>query len=145
MSTFINGNVYDFSSVEAKFNGVSYPITKIDYESELDPGEVRGNQAQVMGHTRGELKTTQSMSMIRRHADAFMDALGDGFMEVLFEVVVSFGDEGQPTRIDTIGQARVKKRKDSGSKGNEGLETEFEMVSGYILYNGKAPIRGLRR
>lgn len=146
----INGHRFDFSSIEFNLNAVrSLGVTEIEYEDDLEPGEVRANRAQVYGFTRGQYKARGKITMLKEEADIFLAALvvsgGGGYMEAVFTAVVSYAEAlaGQ-LQTDVLEGARVVKVSDRHTQGNEGLKVEFELVMNHITRNGKSPLSALQ-
>lgn len=146
----INGNRYDFSSVElnvagALFNGVK----EITYSQTLEPGIVRGNRAQVIGRTRGPLDAEGNLTLYKLEFQSLIAALqvlgaptGAGFMEVPFDVVVNYAEVGQPVITDTLRGCRIKKYEDTGAEGGEAIATSVDLHIMLILSGGLPPIAG---
>lgn len=148
MATYpqVNGNRYDFSSVEFNLRGRTYVgIKEIQYSDELEPGDVRGTLPQRVGRTRGEYKTEGSCTMYRQEFDELVADLGDGFGEVPFDAVVTYANDGQPTITDKLVGCRIKKAENSHSQGTDPLEVKLDLDFMYLLRNGKALVKGLRR
>jgi len=142
----INGVRYDFSSIEVKVSGRSFlGIKEIAYSDSLEPGEVYGAHAQVLGRTRGQYKAEGSMTLFRAEADEWLQALGEGFLEAVFDIQVFYAEAGMPLVTDTLVGCRIKKPDISLSAGSDALQVKFDLHMLYILHNGIAPIRHLLR
>lgn len=141
----VNGNRFDFSSVQITvpdLNRVFEGVKSVTYSDELKPGKLRGNRAQAVGRTRGQYEPNASIEMYKSEAQALIDALGPGYMERSFNIVVSYSEPATPdlTTVDTIQGVRITKVEDSGNEGEEPLATKFDLDPMMILRNGKAPI-----
>lgn len=141
----INGLRFDFSSVEANINGQVYTgVSELDYSHKLEPGKVRGTSAQVNGRTRGQYEPDGSFSMYKQEAAEFIAALGPGFMEQAFDIVVHYSEVGQPLITDRLIGCRIKSSGNSHKEGADALTVKFELDIIAVIENGIAPITGLR-
>ena len=151
------GNRYDASSVELRISGNRYiGITECDYEQTLEPGEVRGLHAQVLGFTRGIQKCSGRLVMLRDEFDDLTEQLativtsaGGGILEANFMLTVTYKEDaiviGQIT-TDTLFNVRftaTKHRFQAGS--SDALTVEMPFVYQYALVNGAAAIGNLLR
>ena len=142
----INGVRYDFSSIVFHINGdIVLGVKEISYKNSRDRGELRGTSPQKLGRTRGQYKSEASATVYRREFDELIIKLGDGYMEIVFPITVSYADDGQPLVTDTIVGCTIGEDDHSNSSGTDPTEVKLTFDPMYILINGKAPIRGLRR
>ena len=99
----INGLRYSWASVRIQADGNEYvDIKDITYSHTIDRGEVRGSGPQLLGFTRGEYKAEGSITFLKEGYDALIAAFGDGYLEHVFDIAVSYADEGQPTVTDQL-------------------------------------------
>src|SRR6266851_2860179 len=129
----INGNSFDYSSVELKINALKYTgIRSINYKQELQPGKVYGAGApQLIGRTRGQLDVSGSIEIYR---EEFLDLttslqnLAVGLLEANFVVTVTYselppvgipGAVPSPTQSDTIVGVRLQNVDTSPSQGSD--------------------------
>jgi len=142
----INGVRYDFSSIVFHINGdLIIGVKEISYKNTRDRGEVRGTSLQKLGRTRGQYKAEASATIFRREFDDLVDRLGDGYMEVVFPITVSYADDGQPLVTDTIVGCTITEDEHSNSAGTDATEVKLTFDPMYILIKGRPPFRGLRR
>lgn len=138
----VNGHRYDFSSVEARIKGKLYKGFKsVNYSQNLEPGEARGNHAQRLGTTRGELKAEADAEMYREEFDELIRDLGDGFMEARFPIVVSYADDGQKVSTDTLHTVRITGVENSNGQGTDALAVKLTLSPDWVDYNGKKPLK----
>lgn len=138
----VNGHRFSFASAEIRYNGARLMgITSIDYKNTLEAGEARGNHAIRYGTTQGELKSDGSMEMLKEEADEFIRQLGDGYLEKRFQIVVSYAEEGQQTKVDTLVNVRLGEDAQSHSQGTDALKVKFTLNMDYVLRNGKSPVK----
>lgn len=146
----VNGNRYDFSSVEIRVAGALFNgVKEVTYSQTLEPGIVRGNRAQVIGRTRGPLDAEGNLTLYKLEFQALIQALQllgaptqAGFMEVPFDVVVNYAEVGQPVIQDTLRGCRIKKYEDTGSEGGEPIATSVDLHIMLILSGDLPPIAG---
>jgi len=142
----INGHRYSFASIEANINGIIIRgFSEITYSQALEPGEVRGTGPQLQGLTRGDLKAEGSLGLYEEDDTELIGALGEGFLEQYFPIVVNFSETILGVRTDTIVGARLKNGARSFQKGTEGLVVKRDIMAFYILENGIPPIFNLQR
>jgi hypothetical protein len=138
----VNGNRFSWASVEIilpkgkRFRG----IKAISAKDTLEPGEIRGTAAQLLGRTRGDYKAESSIEMWKREADEFIAALGNGFMEYEFDIPVSFSDRNQPVSTIKVLGCRIKGKDESYSMSTEGLAVKFDLSVMGIITNGYRPL-----
>src|SRR5262245_3632205 len=92
----INGRRYDFSSITLNAAGTKLTgFTSIKYSHKLTPKKVMGTHPQPIGRTRGEYEAQGSLTLYRQEMDELRTQLGPGYMEVIFDITVSYADDGQ--------------------------------------------------
>lgn len=140
----INGLRYDWSSAEITINGIRFTAIKaLNYKPSLDPGEVRGNRAQLLGRTRGKYSAEGSLELYLSEWDQLTTALvadGSGIYEKSFDIVASFSEATIGVVTDTLVGCRLKTGDRSNQEGNEPLVVKADLHIMYILENGKAPL-----
>ncbi len=137
----INGNRFDFTSIELQINGVPYRGVKaIDYEDQLDPKKQYGTSARALGRNRGPYDASGSLELFREEWNVIapaLAALGNGGIgEANFLVVVSYADFGAPTITDKLIGARVKKVTNSQAQGASEITVKLELDIMDITRNG---------
>lgn len=143
MATFplINGHRFSWSSIEINVNGTLIrAIKEISYSNNLEPGEMRGTHAQKGGRTRGELKPEASMTIYLEEYNELIKALGQGFLERQFDIVVSYSEKNAATVTDKIIGARIKKPEKSFSSGTDALAVKCDLDIMFVIENGLSPI-----
>ena len=139
----INGNTYDYSSIEINVRGRRYlGITEVSYSDSLEPGEKRGAHAQPLAFTRGEYSSEASVTMGKDDFYEMLADLGSGYMEVVLDTVsVTYAEEGQPTKSDEIVGARITSVEDGHSQGSDALTVSLELKPHFVRRDGKTPLR----
>lgn len=144
MATYplINGNLFSFASVELTVDGrVFRGVKSVDYSQNLEPGEVRGTHAELLGRTRGDLKPSASMELFLEEANELLERLGNGFMERSFSGVVAYEEPGSgKIRTDELVGCRIKGTSDSHSQGTDGLTRKFDLSLQKVRYDGREPL-----
>jgi len=142
--TKINGKAYSHSSLDIRLNGKAYVFVKeITYSDSLEPGEVRGTNAQLLARTRGDYKSEASITLYKGSAQELIDDLGDGYLEKEFDVVVTRSEPDMSSIVDTIVKCRIKKIESGSSQGADPNEVKLDLHPFYILWNGYDPISGI--
>lgn len=138
----INGARKDFSSISLFAAGRQFVgFTAINYSDALRPGSVFGGSAQRIGRTRGQREITASITMYRAEWNDLRAALGPGYMEVPFDVTVSYGDDGLPTERDQLLGCRIVSESNNNAAGSEALTVDLELDVMDMLHNGLSPLR----
>ena len=135
----INGRRYDWSTIEAKIAGslLGLGLKEIDYAPKLEPGEVRGAGASVIGRTRGLASYKASMTLLKEEFNLFIGSLGPGYGEEPWDLSVSYADDlGPLTATDTLIGCRIVEPSQSQSQTSEGLVVKVELSVMRILLNG---------
>ncbi len=148
----LNGVRYDHSSLDIRINNRAiFGIKSIDYSDNLEPGEVYGTGAQIVGRTRGQYKASGSFELYRAEYDEMVANLRQSFpniglYEINFDVVVNYKPEGGIAMItDAIKGCRIKSAAHNSSQGSEALAVKCELHVMYIIKNGVVPITGLKK
>lgn len=138
----INGHRFSFASIEAIFNGIPMiGFTEITYKPSLKAGIVYGSRPQPLGRTRGKVEYSFSFKMLRLEFEALKLTLagGVGFGEFPFDVIVQYGEIGQPVVTDSIISARIEEAELSNSDGTDPAQVNVTCSAMGMLLNG-API-----
>lgn len=140
----INGSAYDFTSIEFRAGTVVYPeLTEIKYSLELKRKLVHASLPQPVAKAGRQVEPAASLKMLRSGFDRMVDTFGDGWMEIEFEIVLNYANEGQPIRTDTLQRVNIKKFDAEGSQGEDALEVSLELLPMGVLVNGKAPVKNM--
>jgi hypothetical protein len=131
----INGLRFDYSTAEINIDGlVMNGIKEISYKHSLDPGELRGTRAQVIGRTRGKYGAEGSASFYKLEFQELIRRLalkngGSGYMEASFDVTVNY--QPSPTSPDIVTDVllgcRIKSAENSHSEGEEALVVRCDL------------------
>lgn len=133
----INGTRHEWSSVEIKLRDDVYVgVKEIKYSDTLKGTKIKGTHPRALGRTRGDYECEGSIVLWFAEAAMFRKALGDGYKEVPFDIVVSYSEDGFDTIIDTIIGARIAKDEGGGSQGADGLSVSWDLDPMNILWNG---------
>ena len=144
----INGNRYSFASIELRLLGKRYfGVKSINYSDSLEPGEVRGTDPQLIGRTKGKYSADASIEMYLREFDDFAAQLASqagavglpnatGYMEIPFDVIVSFAEDGAPVITHEIIGARIKKSDHSNAEGSDAISVKNDLHVMVIRKNG---------
>ena len=151
----INGNRYDFSSIELSFSilpGVAKVVgcKEITYKETLDPGMVYGTSADPIGRTRGQYSAEGSISIYRAEFRDLMIAIQaqnpptgakvPGYLELTFDVTVSYAEPGQPVIVDRLLGCRFKTLDSSNSQGKDSSLIKADLSIMKILQANQSPL-----
>jgi hypothetical protein len=136
----INGTSYDWSSIHISLGSLITPAIKgIDYSQALEPGEGRGNSSGWLKRTRGQLKPDASFEIYKSEFQDFIDILGDGYMEKVFDVTVSYQEGTERILTDKLIGCRIKKHADSPKDGSDPPTVKVDLHLHHVVMNGKNP------
>jgi hypothetical protein len=142
----VNGYYHQFASIELDLDGDTVVgFTAIEYSDNIERGDVRGARRQRLGVTRGEYKADASLEMYRRDFYELLNRLGDGWMDRVFPIHVTYGEDGQPLVTDELVRCRFKGTENSHQQGNDPLKIKLPLDVDGILYAGKLPFVGFQR
>lgn len=142
----INGLQWDFSSIELRLLGVPFADFKsLTYKHTLEPGMARGTRAQIVGRSRGKYDAEGSIEVYKRPWLAFLAALFGtnptyGYMEVDFDIVVSYSELLSPVQTDILRLCRIKSDDESHSEGGEVATCKLDLHVMSIIKAGVVPI-----
>ena len=139
----INGHRYDWSSAEINVDGQLFNgITELTYSHSLEPGELSGNRAQVIGRTRGKYRAEGSVTFAKLEYHELTRKLGPGYMERSFDITVHYQASSDATDIvtDLLRGCRIKKAENSHSEGEEPLVVACDLSIMYLIENGILPL-----
>lgn len=149
---YIQGMIYDFSSLDLGFDGKVQDWTEglkeISFNEELTPGEVRGRRAHVIGTTRGEYKADGSFTFFfvqgQQLIEYLCDGEGNGWGEKYFTLTLTYEEGSLKNKVEWFG-CRLKKADDSQSQGGDPLETKFDVFISMIARNGKYMVKKVKK
>jgi len=138
----INGVRADWGSVEITINDkIVTGVKEISYTPTLEPGKGRGTSARLNFRTRGQQDFEASVTLFHLEGRELMAALGDGFMEVPFQITVSYSEANLPAVTDTLVGCRITKVEMSGSEGSDPLVFKLSLSIIDLLYNGVSGLK----
>jgi hypothetical protein len=147
---FVNGNRYDYSSVEIQIDGLpilGQEITAISYKHTLKPDGVYGTSPEKLGRTRGRYEAEGTLEINKEAYATLIMALSMdpqfGYMEKSFGATVSYQDVNGPLITDDLTGCRLTEDEDSHKSGPEGLTVRCSLDILRITRNGFSPFGGL--
>ena len=146
MATYplINGNKYDYSSIEIDIDGTLFTgVKEVSFTQGLEPGEVRGTRAELIGRTRGEYSAEGSMVVYAEEYAEIIAALGDGFMEKSFSVTMTYSDTNVPTQVNRLIGCRITNVEGGGSQGTDPLEVSLDLSVFRVETDGLNAVSGM--
>lgn len=143
----INGVRHSWSCVSLKAAGLLIGgITEINYAPKLEAAIVRGAGPLPIAHTTGQASYTADFSMLLQESVDFLTALGGAFMTAMFDVEVSYSDEGYTASgvgvyTDMIKRCRITEISAAMSNGSaDALVRKFTLLPLEMLINGQSPM-----
>ncbi len=135
----VAGKYYGFSSIVLKLNGLSFRGFKsINYSRKRSRGRVMGNHPDPIAWTRGENEYTGDCELYLPEWNLFQSELGggeDGYGDVPFTVVVTYGENGFDTIIDELIGCHMDSTDASNGQGTDPLVRKFDLNPLKIIFN----------
>lgn len=142
----VRGRRYGYSSIEISLvsdNGAEIVVDIIDvgYSDALEEELVYGTDKAPVGRTPGQYAPGDgTLTLNKQAAAAFLDRLGDGYMEKEIDIVVTYSDKDLPLVTDTLERCRITNIDDSHSQGPGALTEAWTFKPMTVLRNGKTPL-----
>jgi len=117
----VNGVLYDWESVEVQLpSGVAVGISSINYSDERAVEERYGKGSKPRGYGRKNYKASGDIELDRDEAETLREALGGSvYKGEPFQIVVSYGDDGLPTKTDTLPAVKITKQSTGASQDDD--------------------------
>jgi hypothetical protein len=143
----INGKRFSFSCIKLKVRSKDrVGVKSLDYDDELEEGEMRGTGPELLGTTEGDYKATGSITFFKKEFDLLIEEMGDGFYQERFDIVVfREADPGDGVSKDELIGCRLKKAASGDAQGADPSEVKCDLSIFYILRNGNTPVKNMRR
>jgi hypothetical protein len=151
----INQVRYQFASLELNFGvpGYTQPtlgLQSIDYDDQLEPGELRGTSPALLASTTGKYSTTAKIKLPKAESNYLVQQLNTfalanpdpatglvmGYGQVQWTATVNYYDIGNPLQTDQLFGCKIKKMADSGKVGPEPLMVEVDLFLMALSRNG---------
>lgn len=141
MPGLVNGREYDFASIEAKFNNLTFFILAISYENPREIGKLFGNSRRKRARTTGREDPSGSFEMDKKEATRLVTALADEFggyyeTNAVFEIVVTYGDANQGVTTDKLTDVMLMNVGNDHSDGTDALTETFDIDIGKVNLDG---------
>lgn len=145
-SSIINGHQYDHGSITFKLGDldISGGVKELKYGFKRERGSLRGASPFRRGRTRGTCDFEGSIVLWKYMFDLLVDTYGDGWAEKGLTLIVSYGNDDQPIRTDTLSDVEFNSADGGTSEGADANEVSLDLDIMKILYNGKSPMKGLK-
>lgn len=151
----INGVRFQFASLELNFGipGFGAPVLglqSVDYEQELEPGELRGTSPAVLATTTGKYSCSAKLKLPKAEGtflEQQLAAVGfqnpdpltgiiPGYGQIQWTATLNYYDIGNPLQSDVWYGARIKKDTDSHKVSPDPLYMDFEIYLMALSRNG---------
>lgn len=132
----VNGHAYSYASIEVTFADLPIPMISfksINYEADLEPGEIRGSDPHVLGFTRGNHTVSGDAEIYRAAWEVLKRTLGAGgvgYGEVFIDIAVTYWEIGSPVVTDVLRNVRITKAQFQNQQGTDGstVKLTFKML-----------------
>jgi len=151
----VNGVRYQFASLEMNFGiaGFGSPVLglqSVDYDQELEPGELRGTSPAVLALTTGKYSCSAKLKLPKAEGTYLEQQLAlagaanpdpltgiiPGFGQIQWTATLGYYDIGCPFQSDVWYGARIKKDSDSHKVAPDPLYMDFEIYLMALSRNG---------
>lgn len=121
----INGNLYDWESVEVQLpGGLAVGITDINYSDERGIEARHGKGSKARGYGRKNYKASGSMTLDRDEHERLREALGGSvYKGKPCPIVCSYANDDQPTITDTLPACKFTKQDTSAGQEDDNAGT----------------------
>lgn len=141
----INGKVYDWSSIDVQIPGLSLEVQEISYDDELESELVYGRGALPRGYGNGNYKASAKISLLRDDYNDLLDYCKKNkisfYKLVIDKIIVSYANDGQPTRSDVINKVKFSKRTNKVANGDKSFKVDLDLlVMGTVVQDGVDPV-----
>lgn len=140
---FVTGFRHGFASLSADFKlpgGGTLTFRgfkSINYTRTRDRGMVRGNHPDPIAKTRGENSYDADCEVYLAEFEALRQALGPGYGDILFNVLVHFVEGGFEGVQDQIIGCTLDSTEASNSQGTDALTRKVKLTPIKILFGGE--------
>lgn len=118
-----------------KFRG----ITSINYKTKRNVGDAHGQGANRAGVAMGKVANDGSIELYREDLQNLIDAIGNGFSEVPFQITVTYRARlGARLMRDTLNGVRISEVDTTGQEGDDPIKGKATLNIGQVLLNGKS-------
>jgi hypothetical protein len=142
----VNGTAYEYAKVEIRIGTKRITRVKsIKYKDELKPGMARGTSHQKMIRTTGLYDADGSIEIYRDVWQEIKTELGgDGYMEKVFQIVVTYGANNKPLMKDELNGCSFTTTDRSGDdNSSDPLPLSLDLDIMGIKDNGNVPVKGM--
>lgn len=145
----VNGEYPDFASITFDFSGSKMPggLEEVNYDDGMEPGEVRGNSAQLIGTTAGTYNATGDFSAYLPQMDELRGMLirkYGGLYTARFNMTLVIERGSITSTVELLG-VRIKKFSAAHKSGNDALMEKAELHVLGIMRNGIPPFPGFKK
>jgi hypothetical protein len=137
----VNGNLYDWEGVEIQLpGGIAVGISDISYSDERGIEPRYGKGSKPRGYGRKNYKASGNMTLDRDEFETLQAALGGSvYKGDPFQIVVSYGNDGQETKTDTLPAVKITKQDTGASQDDDNagsVKCDFTCIKP-IKWNGQ--------
>jgi hypothetical protein len=133
-TVYINGKGHDYNSIKVTIDDEEYlGVTSVNYKPERQPGVGYGTHAQPIVFTEGQLNNTAAITLIKDTAKKIRAKLaakassGQSWMDVRFDITVSYETGDIDLATDYVIQARVVSVENNHSAGTDALVEAWDL------------------
>ena len=134
--TLVNGQAYDYVSIEVLIAGVPMPSVKsINYQVNQEKTNNYGTNAKPVSRGRGAKEFTASLDISMNDVEALRSAAPNGQLVDIppFDIIVAFGNIQNPV-VHRLKMCEFVNDGVEGSQGDTDLTRTFDLMPADILF-----------
>lgn len=143
MQTWINGKVFDWSSVTINVSGCeNIEPLEISYDDEQELEPVYGKSGKIRGFGTGNKKNSVKLSLIREDFDQLCKVIKKMGYKSFYQynipkITVSYADPDKETCTDVLTKVSFSKRAFKAAQGDKSMKVDLDGIAiGGIKING---------
>lgn len=143
-SPIVQGKAYDHATAEFSIaSQLRTAVKECKWTEKRDVGKVFGNQPNKLARTRGQYDPTGKLTLYQEEGERLISELGDGWMEAVFDITVTYGMDGHPLQKVVLHDCTITSAEGGSAEGTEANESAFELDVMWVEHNGKKPMKGM--
>lgn len=142
------GFKYSQSGTEIRIGRRLFTTFKVTHSQPIEEGIIgeTASVPEVLGRTRGKMQVGEGSLETDdvEEAQALINHLGDGFSDMIFNIVVRYIAPNKPGITRELVSCRILDVDEDPGEGPEGVQTSFPISFLYRTFDGKKPFRNQR-
>ena len=129
----INGKNYSWEDISIVLpHGTLIHVKSIEYSDEKEAEALYGSGSNPVGYGQGNYKAEGKLSLRREGFDRLLDAVEKSNTTIYnmapFSIVVSYANDDEPRRTDTLPACKFTKTSTSASQGDKEVKVDLDFL-----------------